>query len=336
MGGYDWGSRNQQSYRNTWTNAFPTGSTNVLSPTTVYTQAQADIDADKAIDTWNTIQKDLAAKGFFKAWNFTPTTSSVLTNRSTYLANPSAYAPDPATIANYSASSTSFAVTSDTRSKGYEYELTANPTSSWRISLSASQTTSTQTNVGGSTLSEYMAYINSKLVNADGSPTPAGALPRYGGYGSAIYPSIWAPFLANYTLLKLNEGSNVPEIRKWRYSIISNYSFNHGFMKGIGVGGGYRWQDKVVLGYPVVSGGSIASYDLTKPYYGPAEDAIDLWLSYKRKLTSKIDWTIQLNVYNLGKKDKLIPISVEPDGKTWASVRTAPVQEWQLTNTFAF
>ena len=336
MGGYDWGSRNQPSYRNTWTNAFPVGSTNVLSPTTAYTQAQADLDADKAIDTWNTIQKDLEAKNFFKTWNFTPTTSSVLVNRSTYAANPSAYAPDPATIANYSATTTTYAVTSDIRSKGYEYELTANPTANWRISVNASQTSARQTNVGGPTLSDYMVYLNSKLVNADGTPTPAGALPRYGGYGSAIYPSIWAPFLASYTLLKLNEGSDVSELRKWRYGVVTNYSFNNGFLKGVGVGGGYRWQDKVVIGYPVVGGGSIASYDLSKPYYGPAEDAIDLWLSYKRKLTSKIDWTIQLNVYNVGKKDKLIPISVEPDGKTWASVRTAPVQEWQLTNTFAF
>ena len=336
MGGYDWGSANQPSYRNTWTNAFPTGSTNVLSPTSPYTDAQAAADEDKAIDTWNGIQKDLAAKGFFQAWNFTPLSSNALVNRSTYAANPAQYAPDPATIANYSASSSSFAVTSDTRSKGYEFELTANPTPEWRLSFNASRTTATETNVGGAALSDYISYINSKLVNADGSPTPAGALPRYGGYGAAIYPSIWAPFLANYTLLKLNEGSDVPELRKWSYNLVTNYTFHDGLLKGFGAGGAYRWQDKVVIGYPVVGGGAIATYDLTKPYYGPSEDALDLWLSYRRKLTAKVDWTIQLNVYNVGKKNGLIPISVEPDGKTWASVRVSPVEEWQLTNTFSF
>jgi hypothetical protein len=310
--------------------------TNVISPNTPYTQAQADKDEDAMIDTWNTIQKDLAAKGFFKAWNFTPLSENALVNRTTYVANPGQYAPDPATVANYSASSSSFAVTSDTRSKGYEFELTANPTPNWRISFNAAKTTATETNVGGAALTEYMNYINSKLVNADGSPTPAGALPRYGGYGNAIYPSIWAPFLGNYTLLKLNEGSNVPELRKWSYNIVTNYTFHDGFAKGLGVGGGYRWQDKVVIGYPVLGGGTIVAYDLSKPYYGPAENGLDLWLSYKRKLTSKIDWSIQLNVYNVGKSEKLIPISVEPDGKTWASVRVSPVQTWQLTNTFSF
>jgi hypothetical protein len=41
-------------------------------------------------------------------------------------------------------------------------------------------------------------------------------------------------------------------------------------------------------------------------------------------------------VKNAFAKDGLIPISVQPDGKTWASVRVKPVQEWYVTNTFSF
>lgn len=339
LGGYDWSTRDQPSYRNTWTNAFPLGAPNVLS-STPYTQAQATADEDKAIDTWNQIQKDLTAKGFFKAWNFTPLNDSALVNRTTYLSDPTKYAPDPNTIANYSATSTNFAVTSDTESKGYEMELTANPLSNWRISVNGSRATARESNVGGATLSDFINYVNSKLINSDGTLTPAGALPRYGGVGAAIYPSIWGPFLANYTLLKLNEGSDAPELRKWQYNIITNYTFTDemfgGVLKGLGVGGAYHFQDKVVLGYPVVGGGSFASYDLSKPYYGPTWKSVDLWLSYQHKLTSKVNWRIQLNVYNVGKRDSLIPISIEPDGHTWAAVRVAPVEQWQLTNTFSF
>ena len=29
-------------------------------------------------------------------------------------------------------------------------------------------------------------------------------------------------------------------------------------------------------------------------------------------------------------------LGIEPDGKTWASVRTKPNQEWLVTNTFSF
>ena len=86
----------------------------------------------------------------------------------------------------------------------------------------------------------------------------------------------------------------------------------------------------------VVAPCGLASFDLTKPYYGPAEDAVDLWISYERKLNAKINWRIQLNGRNLTGKEELIPISVQPDGRTWASARIAPNKEWFLTNTFTF
>jgi len=89
----------------------------------------------------------------------------------------------------------------------------------------------------------------------------------------------------------------------------------------------------VIIGYPVTAKGS---FDLSLPVYGPKEDAVDLWTSYERKLTKKLNWKIQINVRNAFAKDKLIPITIEPDGKTTASARVAPVQEWFLTNTVSF
>jgi hypothetical protein len=78
------------------------------------------------------------------------------------------------------------------------------------------------------------------------------------------------------------------------------------------------------------------TFDLSKPFYGPSEDAIDLWVGYSRKLTAKIDWKIQLNVRNVGDGDGIIPITVQPDGVTPAAYRIKPSQEWSLTNTFSF
>jgi TonB-dependent Receptor Plug Domain len=323
LGGYDWASRNQPSYRNTWTNGYPT-----------LTADQATAQEDAAITTWNNIQKTLDAKGFFKAWNFTPTTPSVLVDRTTYAANPAAYAPDPATVYAYSAAQPQgFTVTADTQSKGDEFELTANPLPNWRVSFNASKTTAVLSNVGGAALDQYVSYISSQLINKDGTLTPAGAMTQFGNPSFALYPNIWGPFLANYTLLKLQQGTAVPELHKWMYNVVTNYDFDKGILKGVGVGGAYRWQDKVVIGYPVTSAGQ---FDLSQPYYGPSEGYADLWVSYTRKLTSKINWKIQLNVRNVGSKDGLIPVSVEPDGKTWATVRVKPTQEWFVTNTFDF
>jgi hypothetical protein len=326
LGGYDWATRNQDSYRNRWSNAYPN-----------LTAAQAQAEEDAAINTWNDIQKWLDAKGFFQAWNFNPATASALVDRTTYLSDPAAHAPDPASVYAYAAAvPQGFAVTADTESKGYEFELTANPIPNWRISFNASRTTATQSNVGGQALSEFVSYLNSKLINSDGSLTPAGAMPQYGNASLSIYPNIWGPWLANYTLLKLQEGAAVPEIRKWRFNLVNNYTFTKGLLRNVNIGGSYRWMDKVIIGYPVVTGGSFASYDISHPYYGPSENQVDLWAGYEHKLTDKIGWKIQLNVRNAFAKDTLIPISVEPDGKTWAAVRIPPDREWFLTNTFTF
>jgi outer membrane receptor protein involved in Fe transport len=327
LGVYDWGSRNQASYRNTWTNLYNTE-----------TAAQAQTEEDAAITAWNNIQKTLDAKGFFKAWNFSPTTPSALTDRTTYLSNPAGYTPDPLSVTGYSALSNGpqgFTVTADTQSKGDEFELTANPLPNWRVSFNASKTTAVRTNVGGAVIDQYVNYITTQLVNPDGTMTPAGKMAQFGS--QPIYTYIWAPWLANYTLMKLQQGSAAPEIRKWRYNIITDYQFTSGFLngylKGVSVGGAYRWQDKVIIGYPVTAAGT---FDLTQPYFGPTEAYTDLWAGYERKLSSKINWKLQLNVRNAFAKHGLIPISIEPDGNTWASVRVKPIQEWFVTNTFSF
>ena len=46
-------------------------------------------------------------------------------------------------------------------------------------------------------------------------------------------------------------------------------------------------------------------------------------------------WNIQLNVTNVGEGNKLIPVTVEPDG-TPATYRIAPHQYMTLSNTFKF
>jgi hypothetical protein len=182
-------------------------------------------------------------------------------------------------------------------------------------------------------LDELVAYMDTLMAG------PAGDLVRFNSdYSfSNELRQAWVPWRGQYTLLKLQENTAASELRKWRYNFITNYTFTGGFLKNVSVGGSYRWQDKVVIGYPVVPGtGGLASFDLTKPYYGPSEGALDLSVAYRRKITAKIDWKIQANVRNVGKGDELIPISVQPDGRTWASVRIAPSQEWVVTNTFSF
>lgn len=324
LGAYTLASANQPQGRNTWTNLYPNE-----------TAAQAQAEEDAAITAWNNIQKWLAPKGFFQAWNFTPTgPDSALVDRTTYLSDPAKYAPDTTTVAQYIASAPQgFSVTADTVSRGYEFELTANPTPNWRIAFNASETEAVRTNFGGPALDEFMAYMQSQMVDSSGTILPAGKLSQFGNSAQfSLYQNQWAPLYAQYQLVKAQQGATVPELRKWRFNVITNYSFTHGFLRGVGIGAGYRWQDKIGIGYPVLSTGL---FDISKPYYGPSEGAADLWASYERKISNKIHWKIQFNVTNVGQSDGLIPLTVEPDG-TVAVARIKPVQEWFLTNTFTF
>jgi len=357
MSGYNWPTANQTDVRHysgvryMWdavyvdnTSGRPTGPGAPGSPVPanshLETQTEADSRRDASITALNNFAKFLAGNGYFTAWNYGvgPTSLSTLTTPGTYQANPSGNQPaSTASVFDYRGNPDlqGFAVTSDARSKGYEFELTANPLRNWRIAFNAAKTTAVRTNVGGAALDGLVSYMDTLMAG------PGGDLVRFNSDYSAANElrAAWAGWRGEYTLLKLQEGSAASELRKWRYNVVTNYSFDHSFLKGVGVGAGYRWQDKVVIGYPVIpnpTNPALGSFDLTKPYYGPAESALDLWVSYERKLTNKINWKIQLNVYNVGKGDKLIPISVEPDGHTWASARIAPAQEWQLSNTFLF
>jgi hypothetical protein len=303
---------------------------------TLETQAQADVRRDASIKAINDMQIWLANKGYFSAWNYGvgPTTQSALQTRGQYEASP-APGLNTASVYDYRTAPLmqGFQVTADTQSKGYEFELTANPLPNWRVAFNASQTEAVRTNVGGPAIEEIVKYLDTMMAGPGGdmimfnSDYSAANQLRFG----------YAGWRGQYTLLKLQENSAASELRKWRYNVVTNYSFREGFLKGVGVGLSYRWQDKVVIGYPVVPGtGGLASFDLTKPYYGPAEGAADLWLSYERKINDRIGWKMQLNVRNLGDSDGIIPISVQPDGRTWASVRVKPTQEWFVTNTFTF
>jgi len=133
----------------------------------------------------------------------------------------------------------------------------------------------------------------------------------------------------------LQEGTQAPEIREWRFNAISNYDFTEGRLRGFNVGTGFRYQDSVIIGYAPIGGSNNFSIDLNKPYKGPAETNVDFWLGYRRRLSQKIDWRIQLNVRNAFAGDDLIPVTVQPDG-TPAAYRIAPTQTWTISNTFQF
>lgn len=336
---------NSQAWAANWTNRFefnwkgdtiadaanpdpavtPDYATNSLynyAPAPGETQAQAAAREASVIAAWRAWQKSVDPR-FYAAWgiNLNDKTKSV-----------------NATQPN------GFSVTEDSSSQGYEIEFNASPIRQWRFTLNASKTTAQRSNIGGDNLRAFMAAYT-KALNTPG----AGYTGVKGGVGDL---RVWWGGAGNTTTLldwnngigsefnqrKLQEGTNVPELRKWRYNAITNYDFDQSFLKGFNVGAGIRYESDIVIGYKPIQGATAndVSFDIANPYKGPSETNFDLWVGYtRRKVWRNIDWNIQLNVRNVGVGNELIPITTEPDGSP-AAYRIRAPQTWMLTNTLNF
>jgi len=230
-----------------------------------------------------------------------------------------------------------FAVTEDSKSQGYELEFNASPIRNWRISLNASKTTAQRQNVGGTNLKAFMAAYTQAL--GTGAPGSVGDLRIWwGGAGNETVLQEWNGNInSEFNQRKLQEGTNVPELRQYRYNAITNYDFDTGILKGVNVGGGIRYESGVVIGYKPIPGalpGDI-SFDIANPYMGASDTNFDLWVGYNRRMWHEINWSVQLNVRNVGVGKELVPITTEPDGSA-ATYRIRAPQTVMLTNTFRF
>ncbi len=223
--------------------------------------------------------------------------------------------------------------TTDTLSKGYELEATFRPVRQWDIMLNVAKTTAQRTNIAAN-FADYIAERNVVWAGLGGDirQTPTNALT---GVGVAWRDLLYRPYL----LQTLLAGSAAPEVRPWRANLATRYRFLKGPLAGASVGGSYRWQDEVTIGYKsiVASVGGVPTetYDINSPYRGPTDEAIDLWCAYTRKLDKRVNWRIQLNVQNAFGSKTLIPLNVNPDG-SYGAYRIREGATWQLTNTFSF
>ena len=268
---------------------------------------------------------------FWSAWGFTS------------LAHVQSGAPIPIAMNGDVRVPSGFTVTEDSVSKGWEIELSAQPTRNWRIAMNASKSEAVRTNIGGENLINLMSLISTEMQG------DAGKLHYW--WGTADVPRAQRILYTElqktgveWASRKLLEGTNVPELREWRFNAISNYDITTGFLKGVNFGGGVRYQSDVSIGYPPTGSptdpGSLG-FDLSNPYKGPSETNFDFWIGYSRKLTRKIDWHIQLNVRNAFNDDDLIPITAQGPipgqaAGTPAGYRIAPTQTFLVTNTFNF
>jgi hypothetical protein len=243
--------------------------------------------------------------------------------------------------------------TADNISKGWEYELTAQPTKNWNITVNYSKTQATKTNIDPITkkfMADNLAFYQGpggqlRLWGATqtagyGTPTNPSVAPEVypqtpgQANGSAVGPNWIANVYNPYLVTALAQGQSTPEVAPWRLNLITNYAFDQGVVKGFFAGGGYRMEAGRILGYGLDKD---AVVDVSQVLTGPTDHHYDLWLGYNKKFTynRKIAWRIQLNLRDVGERSHLVAASYEPDG-TLALARIQQGMTWQLTNSFDF
>ncbi len=251
-------------------------------------------------------------------------------------------------VATYNAVTT-FASINDVTSEGMELEIVFNPTENWRILFNASRQEAVQTGLGID-LTEFLTVRPLYDLNGDGTPDTSISEAYTGQYANItadqggdptgithaeMWNNFWAPSLSRLTVF---EGTPTPEVREWRWNLVSNYAFTEGPLAGYNFGGSVRWEEAAPIGYELgqnpLTGASIS--DLSKPILGEDTLLVDAWVGYRRALLDgKVDWNIQLNVRNLLNDDDLIPVAANPDGRV-AAYRIPSPLVWELRNTFSF
>jgi outer membrane receptor protein involved in Fe transport len=294
-----------------------------------------------------------------------PTGSKALPGTAAMLAtynmgNPGAFSAwTPGTALNFAYPST-LSITQDTLSTGTEYELYLQPTQNWNITVNASKQFATRSNLSAAVkawvLGRWALYTDPAQQPAGESaatPISIGDIPWFGA-GQTVgdnasrvntegTPRFGRNAWAYYNLESAQEGNAVPELRPWSFNLVTTYNFNQGALKGAFVGGGYRWQDSDIIGYGVTEvtpqitsvNQAVGKLDPNKPFYGPKQHAVDLWVGYNQMIWKNVNYRVQINASNFGQKTHLAPLNTNPDGSI-ASWRIINGTTWTLTNRFEF
>jgi hypothetical protein len=229
--------------------------------------------------------------------------------------------------------------TQDVTAKGVEIEVHWNPNQFWTTKFNVTK----QQSIDSKMSPAVTRWIQERLPVWQSIIDPEINRPwwteRYNGTNSPsqfFASSVKTP----YDVAVANQGKSRPQIREYRFNLSTSYrlaglGIDREWMKRFTVGGALRWEDKAAIGYygleqlPAI----ITELDPNRPIYDKARVYVDLFTSYRMKLSSKVGATLQLNVRNVQENGRLQAISAYPDG-TPNAYRIVDPRQFILSATF--
>lgn len=220
--------------------------------------------------------------------------------------------------------------TTDTVSKGWEFEAVFNPTRSWQLAVNGAQQSAMRFN-SSKEIQRLIAAVfdplwTGPLRNVRGTVNPA----------QSWYDNLVGTVYLGPNRARVLDGTLSPEIRKWRWNAVTRYSFREGLLRGWSIGGSVRWEDKVSIGYPYVNSPDAGPVlDVTRPHWGASETSFDAFVRYNRRFGKRYNWTAQVHFRNIGIGNEIIPTYANPDG-SYSSFRIREAQNWSISNSLEF
>lgn len=177
--------------------------------------------------------------------------------------------------------------TEDSVSRGYELDLTFNPTRSWRITANASRNENVLSNVALRSVN----FIEQRLFPLEA--TYGSVVTASGDTVSVIMNRFRNQIASIHTA---REGAPANELRKWAFNLITNYRFTKGPLSGWSIGGNGQYRSANVLALRVDAAGLPIPSDRIL-----GDDLITFGshLRYERRFSNALRWSVQLNVANL-------------------------------------
>ena len=220
--------------------------------------------------------------------------------------------------------------TFDIVAEGLEMGATYLPTENWRFALFASQNEAVRSNI----IPSALRYLNDNRAEV------------------LQYEDIEVPDRSNMTVsevvqdmdndmdfVQAQDGRLQPEMREWKFSLLTNYAFTEGSLRGVSVGGYVNWQDKSTIGYAFDDSGKV---NVDHPFEGAELFDTGFHIGYKTRIyKDRIHWKIQLNIRNLLNDTTPTPVRADEDAynndvqQNWA-YRIVEPRSVLLTNTFSW
>jgi hypothetical protein len=234
----------------------------------------------------------------------------------------------------YNSTGTVVSDTVSTKSSGWEFSLTANPTKNWRIVLNGSRQGDQQTSSRGGITTQYLAtYIPFIESHPEWLP-----LATAGGLTIAQQVAALQANLANFQAIK-----NVPSgvfMADWTLNLIQTYEFTKGGpLGGFSVGGSMNERGPAIDGFQV---DSAKVFVPSAPYYAHNYAIFGGWITYQHKLFhNRVNWRLQMNVRNIFNEQTIYPLVTvdSEDGRHTPSVAIWNLREprtYLFTSTFTY